>query len=463
MQSNKTTSTKETKRERILTAPILPLLIRMSIPTIIGMLIMTIYNLTDTYFIGLLENKSMTAAIGIAFSLVSFIQALGFWFGYGSGNTMSRALGAKEEKQAEVISSTGLVLATITGLILTVSLLPFCRPLAAFLGGNASEDLLKYSTDYIRIILLSVPFSIYATALYNQLRLCGNTKDAMLGLMSGMLLNMILDPILIFPCNMGFIGAGWATFAGQVAGASLLTFLSFKNGNIPVSFTKAKLSGSNLYHILLGGAPNFSRQGITSVAAILLNMAAAAYGEETIAAMTVASRIAAMVYMIVIGWGQGFQPICAMNYGAGKTDRVKKALTLSALIGTVFLILADIPLFLFAEPVVSLLTKNAEVAEPAVTILRLQCLSLPLMGLYALSSMFMQNIGRYYTALIISVSRQGLFYIPLLFILPALFGAHNPLGIYLVQPAADLFAFLCGLILALPAYQKLQDLSHTML
>ena len=450
-------TSKESRREQILTKPVLPLLIRMSIPTIIGMLIMTVYNLTDTYFIGLLGNKSMTAAIGIAFSLVSFIQALGFRFGYGSGNTMSRALGAKDEKQAEVISSTGLLLAALSGIILTLSLLPFCDRLAGFLGGNASDDLLKYSTDYIRIILYSVPVSIYATALYNQLRLCGNAKDAMLGLMSGMLLNMILDPVLIFSFRMGFIGAGWATFAGQLTGAAMLTFLSFKNGNIHVSFTKAILSKNNLYHILVGGAPNFSRQGITSVAAILLNIAASAYGEETIAAMTVSGRIAAMCYMIVIGWGQGFQPICAMNYGAKKYDRVKKALTLSAVIGTVFLIITDIAFYIFAPELVSLLTKNPEVAAPSVTILHLQCLSLPLMGIYALSSMFMQNIGRYYTALIISVSRQGLFYIPLLYILPAICGAGDPLGIYLVQPAADLLAFICGLVFALPVYIKMRE------
>ncbi|MCR5098189.1 MAG: MATE family efflux transporter [Lachnospiraceae bacterium] len=443
------------RRERILTQPILPLLIRMSIPTIIGMLIMTIYNLTDTFFIGQLGNKSMTAAIGIAFSFVSFIQALGFWFGYGSGNSMSRALGAKEEKQAITISSTGLLLATISGILLTVLLLPVCESLAAFLGGNASEDLLRYSTEYIRIILYSVPVSIYATALYNQIRLCGNAKDAMLGLMLGMLLNMVLDPIFIFTLKMGFVGAGWATFAGQVAGASMLTFLSFKNGNIHVSFTKFQLNKTNLYHILIGGAPNFSRQGITSFAAILLNISAAAYGEEVIAALTVAGRIAAMCYMVVIGWGQGFQPICAMNYGAKKYDRVKKALTLSALVGTIFLIIADIAVFCGAHDLVSLLTKNPEVAYPAVTILRLQCISLPLMGIYALSSMFMQNIGRYYTALIISVSRQGLFYIPLLYILPLIITGGNPLAIYLVQPLADIFAFVLGLILAWPAFRDL--------
>lgn len=450
-------SISNSRRGKILTQPILPLLIRMSVPTIIGMLVMTVYNLTDTFFIGRLGNKSMTAAIGIAFSFVSFIQALGFWFGYGSGNTMSRALGAGDERKAEAVSSTGLLLASLSGIILSFSLLPFCDKLAVFLGGGASDDLLKYSTEYLRIILYSVPVSIYATALYNQLRLCGNAKDSMLGLMAGMLLNMILDPIFIFTFGMGFVGAGWATFTGQVAGALLLTWLSFKNGNIHVSFLKAKISRANLYHILIGGAPNFSRQGITSIAAILLNICASAYGEETIAALTVSSRIAAMCYMIMIGWGQGFQPICAMNYGAGKYDRVKKALNLSALIGTVFLVIADIFVFFFSESLVSLLTKNPEVAAPAVTILHLQCISLPLMGIYALSSMFMQNIGRYYTALFISISRQGIFYIPLLYVLPFLFSGGDPTAIYLVQPLADILAFIFSLILALPVYRKLHN------
>lgn len=446
---------KGSRREQILTKPILPLLIQMSIPTIIGMLIMTVYNLTDTFFIGRLGNKSMTAAIGIAFSFVSFIQALGFWFGYGSGNTMSRALGAGDEKQAETISSTGLVLAASSGIILVLILLPNCERLALFLGGGASSDLLKYSTSYLRIILYSVPVSIYATALYNQLRLCGNAKDSMLGLMSGMLLNMILDPVFIFTFGMGFIGAGWATFAGQVAGAALLTFLSFRNGNIHVSFSKAVFSRNNLYHILIGGAPNFSRQGITSVAAILINIAASAYGEETIAALTVSGRIASMCYMVMIGWGQGFQPICAMNYGAGKYDRVKKALRLSAAVGTVFLLIADIPLFFCAQSLVSLLTKNPEVAAPAVLILRLQCISLPLMGIYALSSMFTQNTGRYFTALIISILRQGVFYIPLIYILPLVITGGDPLAVYLVQPIADIFAFIFALILVAPSYREI--------
>ena len=451
--------TKEERREKILTAPVLPLLIKMAVPTIIGMLIMTVYNLTDTFFIGRLGNKSMTAAIGISFSLMSFIQALGFWFGYGSGNTMSRKLGEKNDKEAEIISSTGIVLSLIASIVVTFPLLIFVRPLAGFLGGNASSALLDYSSQYIKIILFSVPFSLYGTTLYNQMRLCGNVKDGMTGLLSGMLLNMILDPVFIFIFKMGFIGAGWATFAGQAAGSAILTFLAGRNGNIPVSLKKADFSGSRIYHILAGGAPNFSRQGITSVAAVLLNIVAASYGEETIAALTIATRIAALAYMIMIGWGQGFQPICAMNWGAKQYDRVKKALIISATFGTIFLIVAGAVLALSAKKISSLFSKDFEVTVLAATILRLQCISLPVMGIYALCSMFMQNIGRYFSALWISVARQGIFYIPLLFALPPLFnvsGLSAQTGLFCVQPAADIASFIFALAVVAGTLKKIK-------
>lgn len=316
---------KKSRRERILTEPVLSLLVKMSIPTIIGMLINMIYSLTDTFFIGQLNNKSMTAAIGIVFSFVSFIQAIGFWFGYGSGNAMSRKIGEQEDAEAEVISSLGIVMALGTGVVLMMMLTAWVKPLAGFIGGSASPQLLDYTTEYLKIILFSVPFNLFGLTVYNQLRLCGNVKDGMTGLLAGMVSNMILDPVFIFGLKMGFVGAGWATLAGQIIGAVVLFFLSFQHGNIPVRLNRAYFSKERVYHILAGGAPNFSRQGITGIAGVLLNIVAADFGESMIAALTVSSRIAALAYMIMIGWGQGFQPICAMNYGAKQYDRMKKS------------------------------------------------------------------------------------------------------------------------------------------
>lgn len=452
--------TKEERREKILTEPIMPLLIKTAIPTIIGMLVTMIYNLTDTFFIGLLGNKSMTAAIGIVFSFVSFVQALGFWFGYGAGNTMSRCLGKKDDKEAAVVSSTGIVLSIVTGIVLAIIIYFFNDSFVTFLGAGVSPMLKDYTGAYLKVMLFAMPFSLYATTLYNQLRLCGNVKDGITGLMIGMISNMILDPIFIFVFKMGFIGTAWATFTGQVIGAVILTFLSMTHGNIPVRLTLFSIRQKRLYHILAGGAPNFSRQAITSIAAILLNIQAAFYGEETIAAITVASRISALFYMIVIGWGQGFQPICAMNYGAEQYDRVKKALRSSALVGTIFLIFATILLWFLATPLAAMLSKNEDVIELSSVCLRISCISLPFMGIYALSSMFTQNIGKYLTALIISIARQGIFYIPLLYIIPLLFKAfdlNERTGLFFVQPVADIFAFILGLILMKKYYDSLSS------
>ena len=439
------TEKKKSRRERILTEPLLPLLIKTAIPTIIGMLINMIYNLTDTFFIGQLNNKSMTAAIGIVFSFVGFIQAIGFWFGYGSGNFMSRKLGEKEDEEAKILSSSGIVMALGAGIVLMFLLSFFVEPLASLLGGNASAQLLSFTTEYLRIIIFSIPFSLFALTVYNQLRLCGNVKDGMIGLLVGMLSNMILDPILIFGFKMGFIGAGWATLAGQVIGSITLFILSRTHGNIPVSLRAARFTKDRIYHVLAGGAPNFSRQGITSIASVLLNIVAARYGEATIAALTVSSRIAALAYMVMIGWGQGFQPICAMNYGAKQYDRVKHALKLTLSIGTIFLIFATALLAVFASSVTAVLSRDPEVIRLGTQILRIQCATLPFMGFYTVSSMYMQNIGQYSRALWISIARQGFFYIPLLFLLPAIGGQ---LGLFWVQPAADFLSVIfAGVIL----------------
>ncbi len=433
---------KEERRRAILNDPILPLLVKTSIPTIIGMLVMVIYNLTDTFFVGILNNKSMTAAIGIVFSFMSFIQAIGFWFGYGSGNIMSKRIGQGNEYEAEKISSIGILFALGFGILIALISWIFISPLARFIGGSASESLMKFTVDYMRVIVLSIPFALYSMTLYNQLRLCGNVKDGMRGLLSGMLVNMALDPILMFGLGYGFIGAGYTTLIGQIIGSIALTSLSRKNGNIGVDLKKARINKERVYHILAGGMPNFLRQSITSIALILLNVSAARYGDGLLAALTISSRILALAYLIMIGWGQGFQPICAMNYGASQYDRVKKAFKLAVLGATAFLIVSAFGLHIFAKELIMTMTKDSQVILYSRKLLNLQCLTLPLLGYFALSSMLMQNIGQYFWSSIISISRQGIFYIPLLYILT---GAFGQVGIYLLQPMADLMSFILAL------------------
>lgn len=435
---NSSNNKKEFRRKAILNDALLPLLVKTSIPTIIGMLVMVIYNLTDTFFVGILNNKSMTAAIGIVFSFMSFIQAIGFWFGYGSGNIMSKKIGENEEKEAEIISSIGILFAIVIGILIAILSWFFVLPLSKFIGGSASENLLNFTVEYLKVIIISIPFGLYSITLYNQLRLCGNVKDGMIGLLIGMVVNMVLDPVLMFGFKFGFIGAGYATLIGQITGCIVLTNLSEKNGNIAVDLKKARINKDRVYHILAGGIPNFSRQSITSIALILLNVVAAKYGDGVIAALTISSRILALAYMIMIGWGQGFQPICAMNYGAKQYDRVKKAFKFAVIGGTLFLIIAAILLYVFSEPLIKTMSNDNEVILVGAEILRMQCITMPLLGYFAISSMLMQNIGQYFWASIISISRQGIFYIPLLYILSNILGQF---GIYLLQPVADVLSF----------------------
>ncbi|EMB20885.1 MATE efflux family protein [Treponema denticola OTK] len=442
---------KELRRFNILTKPIFPLLVKTSIPTIIGMLISVIYNLTDTFFVGRLNNRAMIAAIGIVFSFVSIIQAIGFWFGYGSGNAMSKKIGEQDYAEAETISSVGIVFAIIIGIVIAIGASIFILPLSKLIGGSASQDVLTFTVQYLRIIIISIPFSLYALTVYNQLRLCGNVRDGMLGLLSGMLSNMVLDPVLMFIFKQGFIGAGYATLIGQIIGCIVLTLLAKRHESISFNLKKAQYSKERMYHILAGGMPNFSRQAITSAALVLLNVKAAQYGESMIAALTVSSRVAALAYMIMIGWGQGFQPICAMNYGAKQYSRVKKAFITTVLIGTIFLTAASIILFLLAEQCIGVMSGDNEVIFAGIKILRMQCFSLPLLSFFAVSSMFMQNIGHYFSSLLISISRQGFFYLPLLYILPALYGKT---GIYLLQPISDFLSFLFAVAVVYKRYSS---------
>lgn len=435
---NSSNNKKELRRKAILNDDLLLLLVKTSIPTIIGILVMVIYNLTDTFFVGILNNKSMTAAIGIVFSFMSFIQAIGFWFGYGSGNIMSKKIGENEEKEAEIISSIGILFAIVIGILIAILSCFFVLPLSKFIGGSASKNLLNFTVEYLKVIIISIPFGLYSITLYNQLRLCGNVKDGMIGLLIGMAVNIVLDPVLMFVFKFGFIGAGYATLIGQITGCIVLTNLSGKNGNIAVNLKKVRINKDRVYHILAGGMPNFSRQSITGIALILLNVVAAKYGDGVIAALTISSRIAALAYMIMIGWGQGFQPICAMNYGAKQYDRVKKAFKFTVVGGTLFLIMAAILLYVFSELFIKTMSNDNEVILVGSEILRMQCITLPLLGYFAISSMLMQNIGQYFWASIISISRQGIFYIPLLYILSNIFGEF---GIYLLQPVADVLSF----------------------
>lgn len=441
---------REEKIRRLTNEPLYPLLVKMAIPSMVGMIVSTVYSMTDTFFVGKLDRVDLTASVGIVFSFVSVIQAIGFWFGYGSGNFISRCLGKKDIESAEKMAATGLAMAIITGLAILAAGLPFVRDLAVLLGA-ADGELFTATVRYLRITILTVPFMLVSNVLYNQLRLAGSGNDSMIGLLVGMVLNMVLDPVFILVFKMDVAGAAIASMIGQISGVIVLYSATLRNGNIRVDIKNARLNISNIKEILTGGAPNFCRQGISSVSSVLLNNAAAAFESYAIAALTIALRISYIAYALVIGFGQGFQPICAINYGAGRYDRIKKAFKLALLTVSAFLVISVVFLAVGSPALVGGFTGEANVSALAVRMIRAQCLILPFMGYYVLCGMFLQNIGRFGEATLVTISENGLFLIPSVLVLAYIFGLD---GLVYCRPLASLMALCLSLVVGTHAWRK---------
>lgn len=440
-----------TRYQRMTEDKLYPLLWRMAVPSMIGMMVSSIYSMTDTFFVGLLGRTELTASVGIVFSFISVIQAIGFWFGYGSGNYISRQIGKKNFDEAENMAATGFVLAIIVGMSILAGGFFLIRPLARFLGAGITSELMEATVSYLRITLLSVPYMLASNVLYNELRLQGGAKDSMLGLLVGMLLNIILDPVFILVFDMSVAGAALASLIGQVTGLVILLIFLGKNDNVPIHLGKCKLDLFHIKEILTGGAPNFCRQGISSLATVLINQTAGMFGEACIASVTIALRIISMGYALVIGFGQGYQPVCAINYGAGKIHRVKTGFLYAFLTATGFLFVASIIISINAETLIGCFSNISDVKMIGARLLRMQCLVLPFMGYYILIGMLLQNIGKFGLATLVTIAENGFFLIPAVLILPRIGGLD---GLVLCNPAASACALIFSLFIGTNAFKK---------
>ncbi len=437
----------EQKREerflKITTGKIYPLLVKMAIPSMVGMIVATVYNMTDTFWVGKLNDATLTASVGVVFTFVSIIQAIGFWFGYGSGNYVSRMLGKKEVDKAEEMASTGVLLGIVVGVIMLVAGLFLLRPMARLMGAGSSEGLMDATVRYLRITVCSVPFMLTSNVIYNELRLAGSGGTSMIGLLVGMLLNMILDPILILAAGLGIEGAALASLCGQVVGVAVLYAGTKRGGNVRITISKARPDLQHVKEILAGGAPNFCRQGISSISAVLLNHMAGAFGVTAIAAVTIATRVLYIAYALVIGFGQGFQPICAMNYGAGKYDRIKKAFGMTLLTVTCFLIVSAFVLFYFRASLIGAFTTEEDVAMLAISMLEKWCLILPFMGYYILIGMLLQNIGRFGLATSVTTLENGFCFMPSLLLCCHFFGVNGLIWCKIIASLTSLLISMC--------------------
>ncbi len=435
--------------------PVKLLVCRMAVPTIIAMVTTALYNVVDAAFIGRLSTGG-TAGIGISFAYMTIVQALGFFFGHGSGNYISRALGAKDVGSATKVATVGFGTPMLLGLLAAALCLPNLSALSTLLG--APPEVVPYANDYLRYIVAATPFMMSALTLNNQLRLQGNARFAMVGIVSGALLNIVLDPLFIFTLDMGVSGASLATAISQLFAWGLLLYGTTRPQCIHLSLRDFRPSWRIYYEIFRGGLPSLFRQLFNSAAAVALNYSAALYalpGQEAsaVAAFAVVTRIMMFAFSAVLGFCQGFQPVCGFNYGARLYGRVRQSFLFTLSVSSLFLLVISTAGFIFAPQVVALFrSEDPVLLDIGTTTLRWQCAAFPLIALSTTTNMLFQNIRMTLPATLLSIGRNGIFFLPAIILLPMAFGL---LGVQMAQAVADLCTFLLSLPYAVWISRKL--------
>ncbi|WP_242943023.1 MATE family efflux transporter [Eubacterium uniforme] len=443
----------DSRRDFLTKTPIPELIIKLSIPTIISMLVTALYNMADTYFVGKISTQA-TASVGLVFSVMAIIQALGFFCGHGSGNFIARMLGAGKVKEANEMASTGFCMAMIFGIVIAVVGNIFINPLASAIG--ATKTSMADTKAYMSIILIGAPFMMCQFVINNQLRFQGRAVYAMVGLMCGAVFNVGLDPLLILVFDMGVRGAAIATITGQFMSFLVLLFISLRGQTIKVNIKNVRLNGFYLKEITNGGAPSLFRQGLAAAATLLLNKYAGKYGNDAaIAGMSITTRVMMMLGSAVIGFGQGYQPVCSYNYGAKLKDRVREGYFFCVKYGTIFLVFAGAICFIFAPDIIWAFRKDEEVVAVGKVALRFQACVLPCMATTVITNMMLQSMGKGIKASITSSARSGIFFIPLILILPRVFGIR---GVEVTQTIADILAMGIAIPFAVSELRKMKKM-----
>lgn len=452
MSQEAVSSAKKTKQEMMTNDPIPGLVTRMAIPTIISMLITSFYSLADTYFVGQIGTDA-TAAVGVVFPLMAVIQAFGFFFGHGSGNAISRHLGAKDVRTAEKLASCGIIAAIACGIIIMIFGTIFARPLSLALG--STESMLPYTMAYLKVLLAGAPFLAGSFVLNNQMRFQGNATRSMIGIASGSVLNVILDPIFIFTFDMGVTGAALATVIGQTVSLIILTIGYIKANCVKVRFSDIRYLPEQIREITAGGLPSLFRQGLASLATITLNLVSVPFGAAAIAAMSVVGRISFFANSAILGFGQGFQPVCGFNYGAGNYKRVKEAFYFTVKVATIGLVILSALGFIFAEELITIFRPDDMEAIAIGTLaLRCNCITLPLTAWVNMGNMLAQTCKWTAPATILASARQGLCLIPAVLILPSFFDLF---GIQIAQAVSDVVSFIIATVIYFKLIPRLDD------
>ena len=417
--------------------PVSRLILSLAVPTIISMMVTAIYNTADTYFVSQL-GTSASGAVGIVMSLMGLIQSSGFLIGIGSGSWMSRLLGEKKDAQASQVAASGFYFSLFMGVLIAVFGVWFLDPLVQLLG--ATKTIQPYAKEYAQYILYAAPFLIASFTLNKMLCAEGKARFAMIGIAFGGVLNIFLDPLFIFVFHMGIAGAAVATALSQTVSFCILLYMFVSGRTIAKLNLRNAARTPRLYaEIVRFGSPSFFRQGLASVAMIAMNTQAAQYGDPAVSAMAIVTKLFMLVFSVVIGFGQGYQPVAGYNYGAKRYGRVKASFLFMTKTATALLCVFALGMYFAAPTVIRLfIDQDPEVVRIGTETMRLWCASMPFLPLAVCCNMTFQTIGRAAVATFLATGRQGYVFLPLIFLLPRLIGLR---GVELAQPLADVISF----------------------
>ncbi|EQF26916.1 MATE efflux family protein [Clostridioides difficile CD160] len=435
--------------------PIKKLLLKMGIPTMIGMLVTGFYNLVDAYFVGGLGTSQM-GAVSIAFPLGQVIVGIALLFGGGVSSYLSRLLGEGNNSQANHAASTALYSSIFIGIISIVLIECFIDKIIFALG--ATDTIFPYAKQYAVIYVASSIFNVFNVTMNNIATSEGSTKISMISMLLGAGLNLVLAPICIYGLDMGISGAAVATAIAQaITSLMYVVYLLMKKSIFNFSIREFRFEREIYLQILKVGIPTLVFQILTSVAIGLTNKGAQGYGDSAIAAMGIVTRIMSMGSYAVFGFEKGFQPIAGYSYGAKQYMRLNEAISTTLKWTTTFCLLMSLVLIIFPEPIISLFSTNDNsVIEIGTFALRISSVMFIFFGFGTVYSILFLALGKAKEGAFLSVSRQGLFFIPTILLLPSIMGIN---GVIFAQPIADLFMVISAAILAVKLKKEIRALS----
>ena len=445
-------SGRQQRKEMMLTAPIHKIIPKMAIPTIVAFLINSIYSLADTYFVSSLGTNA-TAAVSVNSSLDQLIMMTGSMLAMGANSYIARLLGQGEEKKASQVLSTSFFLAGLLGLLLTIVGSIFMTPMVRLLGATPTCE--QYSIDYATYVLLAAPFMACNFVMNQCLRSEGSATLSMIGMGFGGVLNCILDPIFIFGFDMGVAGASLATAISKWVSFAILVFPYLtRRSMLHLSIRNFRLRWQMISEVISVGSSSMFRSGLAVVAGIMLNDMAGNISDSVLAGIGVCTKIMMFPFSIILGFGNGFQPVAGFNWGAKQFDRVLGSYRFSSITALIGSTVMAVGLMVFADPIIVLFAgTDPDMREIGALCIRLQCLALPIHAWVAIVNMFCVGLGNAKGALVLSTARQGSCFIPILYPLAWIFGAY---GLASVQAVADILTLALAIPIVISLMKKVK-------